>query len=255
MSAGLLANAVVLVTGGAQGIGRECALAYAREGARVVVTYASDADGAAAVVGEIEAQGGTGLVVACDVREERAVAALAEQALAAFGRVDVWMNNAGADVLTGANRALPVAEKLRRLLDVDVMGTFYGSRAAAAAMRRTGGGSIINVAWDHVRQGYPTDYGVLFGAAKGGVLGMSTSLARQYAPQVRVNVIAPGWIKTAWGAAGVGASLDARVIGMTPLARWGMPGDIAAAALFLASDEAAFITGQVLAVNGGVVMG
>ncbi len=250
-----LAGKVAVVTGSSKGIGRAVALAYAREGARVVVTYATDADGAAAVVGEIEAQGGAGLAVGCDVRDEQAVAALAERALAALGRVDVWMNNAGADVLTGANRALPAADKLRLLLDVDVMGTFYGSRAAAAAMRRTGGGSIINVAWDHVGQGYPTDYGVLFGASKGGVLGMSTSLARQYAPSVRVNVIAPGWIKTAWGAAGVGTKLDARVIEMTPLARWGLPADIAAAAVFLAGHESAFITGQVLPVNGGVLMG
>lgn len=249
-----LAGKVAVVTGSSKGIGRAVALACADEGARVVVTYATDAEGAEAVVREIEARGGAALAVGCDVREEAAVQALAERTLAVYGRVDVWMNNAGADVLTGPNRALSTAEKLRRLLDVDVMGTFYGSRAAAAAMGEAGG-SIINVAWDHVRHGYPTDYGVLFGASKGGVLGMSTSLARLLAPRVRVNVIAPGWIKTAWGDTGQGAMLEAKVIGMTPLARWGLPSDIAAAVLFLASDESAFITGQVLPVNGGVVMG
>lgn len=249
-----LAGKVAVVTGSSKGIGRAVALACADEGARVVVTYATDAEGADAVVREIEARGGAALAVGCDVREEAAVQALAERTLAVYGRIDVWMNNAGADVLTGSNRALSTAEKLRRLLDVDVMGTFYGSRAAAAAMGE-GGGSIINVAWDHVLHGYPTDYGVLFGASKGGVLGMSTSLARLLAPRVRVNVIAPGWIKTAWGDTGQGAMLEAKVIGMTPLARWGLPSDIAAAALFLASDESAFITGQVLPVNGGVVMG
>lgn len=249
-----LASKIAVVTGSSKGIGRAVALAFAEDGARVVVTYATDAEGADAVVREIEARGGAALAVGCDVREEAAVQALAERTLAVYGRVDVWMNNAGADVLTGATRALSTAEKLRRLLDVDVMGAFYGSRAAAAAMGEAGG-SIINVAWDHVLQGYPTDYGVLFGASKGGVLGMSTSLARQLAPRVRVNVIAPGWIKTAWGDAGRGTTLESKVIGMTPLARWGLPSDIAAAALFLASDESAFITGQVLPVNGGVVMG
>jgi 3-oxoacyl-[acyl-carrier protein] reductase len=250
-----LAGKVAVVTGGSKGIGRAVALAFAGSGARVVVNYAHAAAAAAEVVGAIEAGGGTAVAVAADVGEAAAVDHLVEATLAAFGRLDVWMNNAGADILTGPARALAAEEKLRRLLAVDLMGTFHGSRAAATAMRETGGGSIINVAWDHVLHGYPTEYGVLFGAAKGGVLGMSMSLARQMAPAVRVNVLAPGWIKTAWGAEGVGARLDAKVIGMTPLERWGLPDDIAAAAVFLASDEAAFITGQVLAVNGGVIMG
>jgi 3-oxoacyl-[acyl-carrier protein] reductase len=250
-----LESKVAVVTGGSKGIGRAVALAFAGAGARVVVNYAHDASAAAEVVDQIGGAGGTAVAVAGDVSMAADVRHLADITLARYGRLDVWMNNAGADVLTGAARKLPIEDKLRRLLEVDVMGSFYGSRAAAAAMQPTGGGSIINVAWDHVLQGYPTDYGVLFGAAKGGVLGMSMSLARQLAPAVRVNVLAPGWIKTAWGEAGVGARLEAKVIAMTPLARWGLPDDIASAAVFLASDEASFITGQVLAVNGGVVMG
>ena len=250
-----LEGKVAVVTGSSKGIGRAVALAFARAGAQVVVNYAHDADAAAQVVAEIEATGGTAVAVAADVSDVTAVRHLADTMLATYGRLDVWMNNAGADVLTGAARALPIEEKLRRLLEVDVMGTFYGSRVAAAAMQATGGGSIINVAWDHVLQGYPTDYGVLFEASKGGVLGMSMIVARQFAPGVRVNVLAPGWIKTAWGEEDVGARLEAKVIAMTPLARWGLPDDIASAAVFLASDAASFITGQVLAVNGGVVMG
>jgi 3-oxoacyl-[acyl-carrier protein] reductase len=205
-------------------------------------------------VATIEAAGGTALALAADAAQAAAAQDLAAAAVTHYGRLDIWMNNAGADILTGAARALPIEEKLHRLLAVDVLGTFHGCRAAAAAMG-AGGGSIINVAWDHVLQGYPSDYGVLFGAAKGSVLGMSLSLARQLAPAVRVNVLAPGWIKTGWGDVGVGAKLEARIIAMTPLARWGLPDDLAAASVFLASDEASFITGQVLAVNGGVVMG
>jgi 3-oxoacyl-[acyl-carrier protein] reductase len=245
---------VAVVTGGSKGIGRAVALAFAGAGARVVVNYAHDAAAAEATVAAITAAGGQAVVVQGDVREADTAARLVAAALAAFGRLDIWMNNAGADILTGENRALPIEAKLRLLLEIDLMGTFFGSRAAAEAMR-AGGGSIINVAWDHVWQGYPTDYGLLFGAAKGGVAGLSLSLARQAAPAVRVNVLAPGWIKTAWGSEGVGASLDAKVIGMTPLARWGTPDDLASAAVFLASDAASFITGQILAVNGGVVMG
>jgi 3-oxoacyl-[acyl-carrier protein] reductase len=250
-----LAGKVAVVTGGSKGIGRAVALAFAGAGARVVVNYARDAEAADATVAALRADGGESLAVAGDVREAATAARLVETALGAYGRLDVWMNNAGADILTGANRGLPIELKLRLLIEVDLFGTFHGSRAAAAAMRAGDGGSIINVAWDHIRQGYPSDYGLLFGAAKGGVAGLSMSLARQVAPTVRVNVIAPGWIKTAWGSEGVGAQFDARVVGMTPLARWGTPDDIAGAALFLASDAARFVTGQILAVNGGVVMG
>ena len=249
-----LAGKVAVVTGGGKGIGRVVARTLAEAGARLVVNYAHDAEAADETARLIVEAGGEAMAVAADVSDGAAVRALAEAALGAYGRLDVWMNNAGVDVLTGATRALPVEEKLRQLLAVDVMGSFHGTRAAAAAMGPEGG-SVINVAWDHVLQGYPTDYGVLFGASKGGVLGMSTSFARQLAPAVRVNIIAPGFIKTAWGETGVGATVERKIIGMTPLARWGLPEDIAAAALFLASDESRFITGQVLAVNGGVTMG
>jgi 3-oxoacyl-[acyl-carrier protein] reductase len=250
-----LAGKVAVVTGGSKGIGRAVALAFAEAGARVVVNYAHDAEAADATVAAIRAAGGEAMAVAGDVRAAATAARLVEAALDAHGRLDIWMNNAGADILTGANRELPIEAKLSLLIEVDLFGAFHGSRAAADAMRAADGGSIINVAWDHIWQGYPSDYGVLFGAAKGGVAGLSMSLARQVAPTVRVNVIAPGWIKTAWGSAGVGAQFDARVVGMTPLARWGTPDDIAGAALFLAGDAARFITGQILAVNGGVVMG
>lgn len=250
-----LAEKVAVVTGSSRGIGRAMALALAAQGARVIVNYASDASAGAAVVAAITASGGQAQAVQANVGTAAAIEHLAHQAVTTFGTLDIWINNAGADILTGAARRLPVDEKLRRLFEVDIMGTFYGSRIAAEIMNQRMGGSIINIAWDHVHQGYPSDYGVLFGAAKGGVAGMSMSFARLYAPRVRVNVIAPGWIKTAWGSSGVGASLETQVIAMTPLARWGLPDDIADAAVFLASDQARFITGQVVSVNGGVVMG
>ena len=250
-----LAGKVAVITGSSRGIGRAVAMAMARAGARVVINYAHDDAAADAVVDEITVAGGTAVAVAADMSAPVAVDYLVNVTLDTYGRLDVWMNNAGADVLTGPARMLPAEEQLRLLLDLDVMGTFYGSRAAAAAMQTRHGGSIINIAWDHIEEGYATTYGVLFGTAKGGVLGMSTSMARLYAPTVRVNVLAPGWIKTAWGKEGVGALLEARIIGMTPLARWGEPDDIANTAVFLASDASNFITGQVLAVNGGVVMG
>ena len=249
-----LAGQVAVITGGSKGIGKAVALAFSARGARIIVGFSRDARAANQTIEEISGAGGEAVAVQGDVSIAQTSQRLVDAAHERWGRLDVWMNNAGADVLTGAARALPIDEKLRLLIEVDLMGTFHGSRAAGAAMRQRSGGSIINVAWDHVWHGYASDYGVLFGASKGGVAGMSASLARQLAPNVRVNVIAPGWIKTDWGTHGVGTTQDARIVGMTPMARWGETADIASAAVFLASDAASFITGQVIAVNGGVVM-
>ena len=121
-------------------------------------------------------------------------------------------------------------------------------------MTDQGGGQVINVGWDQaLTGGVGTESGQLFAASKAAVIGFSKALARGLAPEVRVNVVAPGWIETEWGET-VNRELYERVRKQTPLGRWGRPEDIAAAVLFLASDEAAFLTGQVLNVNGGVVM-
>jgi 3-oxoacyl-[acyl-carrier protein] reductase len=120
-------------------------------------------------------------------------------------------------------------------------------------MRRDGGGVIVNFSWDHVDHGMGNATAAIYAAAKGGVAAMSRSLAREFAPEVRVNVVAPGWIRTKW-LDGAGADVQRRVAEATPLGRPGTPDDVAGAVLFLASAEALFITGQTLAVNGGVVM-
>jgi 3-oxoacyl-[acyl-carrier protein] reductase len=120
-------------------------------------------------------------------------------------------------------------------------------------MRRDGGGAVVNLAWDHVTHGMGTATAAIYAAAKGGVAAMSRSLAREFAPAVRVNVVAPGWIRTEW-LDGAGPEIQQRVAEATPLGRAGMPDDVAGAVAFLVSAEAAFITGQTLLVNGGVVM-
>jgi 3-oxoacyl-[acyl-carrier protein] reductase len=120
-------------------------------------------------------------------------------------------------------------------------------------MRKQGGGAIINMAWDHITLGMKGENPGLYSAAKGGIASFSKSLAREVAPDIRVNIIAPGFIETAFGE-GADSSFRQSVIDMTPLGRWGTPEDVAGAALFLASDDAAFLTGQIISVNGGVVM-
>ena len=119
---------------------------------------------------------------------------------AAHKRIDVWINNAGADILTGAAREWSPERRLDELLAVDVRGTFMCCKAIGPLMRhQEGGGLIIKMAWDHVVSGLGTEEGELFGAAKGAIWGFSKSLARSLAPSVRVNVLAPGWVETEWG--------------------------------------------------------
>jgi len=166
----------------------------------------------------------------------------------------VWVNNAGADVLTGSEAAWDWERKLDLLLAVDLKGTIACSYAVGAVMReQAGGGAIVNMSWDHVTAGMAGANPELFSAVKGGVLAYSKSLARALAPSVRVNVLCPGWIETAFGQE-ADAGFRATVAESTPLGRWGTPADVAAAAVYLASPAAAFVTGQAINVNGGVVM-
>jgi 3-oxoacyl-[acyl-carrier protein] reductase len=248
----LLGQAAV-VTGASRGIGRAIALALAKEGARVVVNYARSRERGEAVVAEIRAAGGEAAAVPADVSRAEEVDRLLGAARGAFGRVHVWVNNAGADILTGEARAWPAARQWDEVMAVDLKGTWICSRAAADAMRKEGGGAIVNLSWDHVDHGMGNPTAAIYAAAKGGIVAMSRCLAREFAPAVRINVVAPGWIRTGW-LDGAGAEVRQRVAEATPLARPGVPDDVAGAVLFLASADAAFITGQTLLVNGGVVM-
>ncbi|HEY0777978.1 MAG TPA: SDR family oxidoreductase, partial [Gemmatirosa sp.] len=148
----------------------------------------------------------------------------------------------------------PDRDKLDLLFAVDLRGTMLASwRAAALMAAQPHGGVIINMSWDHVLTGMAGRTQELFAAVKGGVLSFSKSLARSVAPDVRVHVLAPGWIETAFGVA-ADEAWRRSVADSTPLKRWGTPDDVAAAAVFLASPGAAFLTGQTMLVGGGVVM-
>jgi 3-oxoacyl-[acyl-carrier protein] reductase len=248
-----LEGKVVLVTGASSGIGRAIALACASAGADVAVTYRRNARGAESVAEEIRGLGRRSSVFRTDVSEEDEVAALADGMRTQFGRVDAWINNAGADILTGNAGRLSRIQKLDLVLSVDLRGTILASWAAVDLMRGHGGGTIINMSWDHVSLGMKGENPILYSAAKGGVMSFSKSLAREVAPEIRVNILAPGFIDTAFGQE-AGTGWRSEVEARTPLGRWGLPEDVAGAAVFLASDKAAFLTGQMLAVNGGVVM-
>ncbi len=244
----------MLVTGASSGIGRAIALAAARAGADVAITYRSNERGARDVEASIRALDRRTAVIRLDIGDEASIQAAGPAVRAALGSIDAWVNNAGADILTGAAASLPATAKLDILLTADLRGTILASWSAAELMgAQEGGGVIINMSWDHVLTGMAGLNPQMFSAVKGGVLAFSKSLARSVAPRVRVNVIAPGWIETSFGAA-ADDTWRRSVAESTPLKRWGTPDDVAGAVVFLASPAAGFMMGQTMLVGGGVVM-
>jgi 3-oxoacyl-[acyl-carrier protein] reductase len=249
-----LAGRTMLVTGASSGIGKAIALGAARAGADVAITYRTNDEGAREVERAIRDLGRKSAVIRLDVANDASMRALGPAVRTALGRVDAWVNNAGADILTGPAASLSDAERLDLLLAVDLRGTIHASWCAAELLGdQNEGGVIINMSWDHVLSGMAGMNPQIFAAVKGGVLAFSKSLARSLAPRVRVNVIAPGWIETAFGE-GLDQERHREIAEATPLERWGTPDDVAGAAIFLASPAAAFITGQAILVGGGVVM-
>jgi NAD(P)-dependent dehydrogenase (short-subunit alcohol dehydrogenase family) len=188
-----------------------------------------------------------------DLSDAAACARLAEEAWGLWGGLDVLVNNAGADTLTGEAARWPFERKLEALLAVDVRATMLLGRGLGKRMKEAGGGGVVlNMGWDQAETGMEGDSGELFAAAKGAVMAFSKSLALSLAPQVRVHCLAPGWVRTAWGERASEAWQE-RVRRETPLARWGRPEDVAAAARWLAAPAARYLTGQVVRVNGGAV--
>ena len=248
-----LAGKTAVVTGSSTGIGQEVVSTLARHGAKVVVNYNRSQTEAEKTVAEIEAAGGEAKAIQSDVSSLSDVSKLISESQAYLGEIDIWANIAGADILTGMASEMADLEKLERLIDVDLKGTMMCSWQVAEIMRAAGRGVIINTSWDLALYGMEGRNPEMFAAIKGGITGFSKCLARSVAPTVRVNDVAPGWIETSFATDVMRPDYYEMVINQTPLARFGTPQDVANAVLYLASDEAAFITGQTLKVNGGVI--
>ncbi len=245
-----LTGQIAVVTGSSSGIGRAIALELATGGAAVFVHAAKNRAGAEETAEKVRKLGRESAVLLADFEDLRAIEKFAEDAWSWRGQADIWVNNAGIDTLTGQAGKEPYDQKLRRLWQVDVLATVQFSRAIGQRMRQRGGGTIINIGWDQAETGMGGDSGELFATTKGAVMSFTRSLAKSLAPRVRVNCIAPGWIKTAWGEQ-ASDEWQQRAVGESLMHRWGTPEDVARVARFLASPMAEFINGQVLQVNGG----
>jgi 3-oxoacyl-[acyl-carrier protein] reductase len=245
---GRLAGKVAIVTGASRGIGRAIAIRYGVEGAQVVVNYVGNADLAANVVGEIEAAGSEGIAVAADVSASSDVGQLIDRTIERFGRIDILVNNAGVMVTKPVLET--TEEEWDRTIDVNLKGAYLCSKAVAPIMIRQEGGSIVNMSSNsglyHPSAMRFTEYVV----SKAGMNGLTKAMALALGPHIRVNAICPGWIRTDM-VEQIDPEVQQRILDETALGRWGTPDDIAASAVFLASSDAAFITGELLIVAGG----
>ncbi len=247
-----LTGSKAVITGASSGIGRAIAKELAAGGADVVLGCHNSVDAGQKLVDELREEGRSAELLVADLRNADEFAKITETLWNESGGVDIWINNAGVDLLTGAGAQLDYETKLRELFEIDIRSSILLSRQIGQRMVTAGRGVIVNIGWDQADRGMEGDSGELFAAAKNAIMGFTRSLAVSLAPQVRVNCIAPGWIRTAWGEQ-AGDTWQERVRRETPLERWGTPEDIAKLTRFLVSDEAAYITGQVINANGGAI--
>lgn len=246
----LLDGKTALVTGASRGIGRAIALRLAAEGARVAINYAGNVKAAEEVKAAIEAAGGTAILCRADVADSAAVEAMIADVAKEFGAIDILVNNAGITRDTLLMRMKD--EDFAKVLDTNLKGVFYCTKAVAKLMMKKRAGRIVNMASvvGLVGNAGQTNYA----AAKAGVIGFSKSAAKELASRgITVNAVAPGFIGTDM-TADLPESVKEKALSDIPLGRAGQPEDVANAVLFLASDQASYITGQVVHVDGGMVM-
>ena len=245
-----LRDRVALVTGAGRGIGREIALALAREGAHVAVNYARSAEGARATVEAARALGVRAIAVPADVSRAAQVEAMVQRTVDDLGQLDILVNNAA---LFSSKPLFEVTEALwDEILAVNLKGIFFCAQAAARVMLAQGAGVIVNIASGGGLNPYPGyRTSAPYAASKAGVIMLTRVLARELAPRVRVNGVAPGIVDSK--ARPMREAVREKFSALTPLGRVGAPADIAAVVVFLASDDSRFMTGQTLSVDGGLL--
>ena len=246
----LLDGKTALVTGASRGIGRAIALCLAAEGARVAINYAGNVKAAEEVKAAVEAAGGTAILCQADVADSAAVEAMVAAVAKEFGTIDILVNNAGITRDTLLMRMKD--EDFAKVLDTNLKGVFYCTKAVSKLMMKKRAGRIVNMASVIGLVGNAGQAN--YAAAKAGVIGFSKSVAKELASRgITVNVVAPGFIGTDM-TADLPETVKEKALADIPLGKMGEPEDVANAVLFLASDQASYITGQVVNVDGGMVM-
>lgn len=242
---------VALITGGSRGIGRATALLMAEAGCDVAINYRIESGGAAQVTSAVEGLGRRALAVRADVSDSEQVDAMIHHVMEEFGKLDILVNNAGiwernpTDTMT--------EESLKRTIDVNLLGTFYTIMSSVPRMKKHGGGSIINVSSTAGQRGEP--FYSPYAASKGAIISLTKSLSVELASSnIRVNCVAPGWIETDMSRDALMSGEGDKIRMQIPLRRVGTPEEVATSIVFLASDDASFITGEIINVNGGAVL-
>jgi len=252
MTTARLEGKVALITGSDSGIGQATAIAFAKEGADVVVTYFSDADGAAATAGEVGAAGQNAIVVQVDIGEEGQVEAMFDQAVNRFGSIDILMNNAGIDASGHEVADLPT-EVWDKAIRTNVYGAFFCCRCFIRLRKRAGGGGkIINVSSVHAD--IPNAGGADYDCSKGAIRMLTRTLALELAPlKINVNSLAPGMVLTPFNQPAIDdPELLEEQVQSIPWKRAADPGEIARLAVFLASSDANYVTGSTYTMDGGL---
>jgi len=251
---------VALVTGAGGALGGAVARALGREGATVVLGYRSSEESARKALGEVEAAGSRGHVARLEVTDSASVERFVAEAADRYGRIDVVVNAAGRiDPDDAVRFAESRTDAFATLLDVDLLGTFRVCQAAAPHLRASGNGAIVNFSGSYGnginQENVVNSVAVTYCAAKGGVRAFTSALARDLAPEVRVNAVAPGPIEANWEDDWeIPEEHVEEALRMTPLGRMGKPEEIAETVLYLASDGGGYTTGQVLEVSGGWIL-
>src|SRR3990167_662024 len=242
-----LKNKIALITGSSKGIGKATALLFAKEGAKIVVNYFSSEKEASAVVDEIKKIGSDAIAIKCDVSKETDVKKMVQKIIDKFGKIDILVNNAG--IVFDVPFFDRSVEQWKKTLDVNLLGTFLCSKYVSQQMLKTNGGKIINISSTNGINSF-SPAAMDYDSSKAGIIILTRDLAKELAPKIQVNSIAPGWVDTEMNK-DLPKDFVEEETAKIYLKRFAKPEEIAKAILFLASDEASYITGSILKVDGG----